>query len=51
MDEVSGAIERRVLGEVWTSDAIYRHLRHLCDDLGARFGGSASEHAAAAYLL
>ncbi len=51
MDEAIREIERRVLGEVWTSDAIYRHLRHLCDDLGARFGGSASEHAAAEYLL
>jgi Zn-dependent M28 family amino/carboxypeptidase len=51
MDEAIREIERRVIGEVWTSDAIYRHLRHLCDDLGARFGGSASEHAAAEYLL
>lgn len=51
MTATSREIERRVLGEVWTSDAIYRHLCHLCDDLGARFGGSASEHAAADFLL
>lgn len=43
-------MERQILGEVWTSDAIYRNLVHLCDDLGHRFGGSASEHAAAEFL-
>ncbi|HET9015927.1 MAG TPA: M28 family peptidase [Thermomicrobiaceae bacterium] len=43
-------VERQVLGEVWTSDAIYRNLIHLCDDLGHRFGGSDSEHAAARFL-
>lgn len=51
MAEAIRESERRVLGEVWTSDESYRHLRHLCDDLGSRFGGSASEHAAAAFLL
>jgi aminopeptidase YwaD len=48
--DVQRAIERQILGDVWTSDDIYRHLRHLCDDLGSRFGGSASEHAAAQFL-
>lgn len=43
-------IERQILGEVWTSDEIYRNLLHLCDDLGHRFGGSASEHEAATFL-
>lgn len=51
MAEATREIERRVLGDVWTSDEIYRNLLHLCDDLGARFGGSASEHAAADFLL
>src|SRR6476646_4535065 len=45
------AVERQILGEVWTSDEIYRHLRHLCDDLGSRFGGSTSEQAGAQFLL
>lgn len=45
-----GAIERHILAEVWTSDEIYRNLVHLCDDLGNRFGGSESEHAAAEFL-
>lgn len=44
-------IERHILGEIWTSDEIYRSLRYLCDDLGSRFGGSASEQAAAQFLL
>jgi hypothetical protein len=51
MVETAKTIERHVLGEVWTSDEIYRSLRYLCDDLGSRFGGSTSEHAAAEYLL
>lgn len=51
MVDSARAIERQVLGEVWTSDEIYRSLRYLCDDLGSRFGGSASEHAAAEFLL
>ncbi len=44
-------IEKQVLGEVWTSDEMYSHLRYLCDDLGSRFGGSESEHQAAEFLL
>ncbi len=44
-------IERHVLGEVWTSDEILRSLVYLCDDLGSRFGGTPSEHAAAEFLL
>jgi aminopeptidase YwaD len=43
-------IDRHILGEIWTSDGIYRNLRYLCDDLGHRFGGSASEHAGAEFL-
>ena len=35
--------ERAVLGEVWSSDEAYRNLLHLCDVVGDRFGGSASE--------
>lgn len=44
-------IEKHVLGEVWTSDEMYSHLRYLCDDLGSRFGGSESEHQAGEFLL
>lgn len=43
-------IERHVLGDVWVSDEPYRTLVYLCDVLGHRFGGSASEHAAAEFL-
>ena len=43
-------IVRHILGEAWTSDDTYRNLVHLCDDLGSRFGGSESEHQAAAFL-
>jgi Zn-dependent M28 family amino/carboxypeptidase len=51
MVDAARGIERQVLGEVWTSDEIYRSLRYLCDDLGSRFGGSASERAASEFLL
>ncbi len=43
-------IEQQALGEIWTSDEPYRNLVHLCDGIGHRFGGSASEHAAAEFL-
>mgnify|MGYP001077538775 CR=1 FL=1 len=43
-------IERQVLGEIWSSDQPYRNLVQLCDGIGHRFGGSASEHAAAEFL-
>ncbi|MEZ4522377.1 MAG: M28 family peptidase [Thermomicrobiales bacterium] len=45
------AIDRHIIGEAWTTNEMWRNLLHLCDDLGHRFGGSASEHAAAEYLL
>jgi aminopeptidase YwaD len=44
-------IERHVLGDVWTSGEIYANLKHLCDKLGSRFGGTGSEHAGALFLL
>lgn len=50
MSEELQAIERHILGEVWTTDEMYRNLVHLCDDLGHRFGGSPSEHKAAEFL-
>jgi Zn-dependent M28 family amino/carboxypeptidase len=50
MDDAARAAERHALAEIWTSDEIERSLRYLCDDLGSRFGGSASEHAAARFL-
>jgi aminopeptidase YwaD len=43
-------VDRHVIGEIWTSDGIYQSLKHLCDDVGHRFGGSNSEHAGAEYL-
>lgn len=45
------AIERDVIGKVWTTDETYRNLLYLCDDLGSRFCGSPSEHKAAEFLV
>lgn len=50
MAAVLREIERQMLGEIWTSDEPYRNLVYLCDGIGHRFGGSASEHAAAEFL-
>ncbi|HUZ02135.1 MAG TPA: M28 family peptidase [Thermomicrobiaceae bacterium] len=45
------ALDRHILGEIWTSDEAYRNLAYLCDDVGHRFAGSPSEHAGAQFLL
>ena len=50
MAESVREIERQILGEIWTSGDMMESLRYLCDDLGSRFGGTESEHRAAAYL-
>jgi Zn-dependent M28 family amino/carboxypeptidase len=50
VSELTVAIERHLLAEVWTSNEVHRNLLHLCDDIGHRFAGSASEHAAAEFL-
>jgi Zn-dependent M28 family amino/carboxypeptidase len=42
--------ERQLIGDVWTSDEPYLNLLHLCDDIGNRWAGSPSEHAAGEYI-
>jgi Zn-dependent M28 family amino/carboxypeptidase len=42
--------ERQVIGDVWTSDEPYLNLLHLCDEIGNRWAGSPSEHAAGEYI-
>ena len=48
--EADVALERQLIGDVWTSDEPYRNLLHLCDDLGSRWAGSVSEHRAGEFL-
>src|SRR6266542_237478 len=43
-------LERQLIGDIWTSDEPYRNLLHLCDDIGNRWAGSASEHRAGEFL-
>lgn len=50
MSDLLREIDQHVIGEVWTSDVAYQSLKHLCDDIGHRFGGSDSEHQGAEYL-
>ena len=42
--------ERQLLGDIWTSDESYLNLLHLCDDIGNRWAGSPSEHAAGDFI-
>jgi Iap family predicted aminopeptidase len=42
--------ERAVLGEIWSSDEAYRNLVYLCDRIGDRWAGSASERQGGEYL-
>lgn len=51
MADDRAAIERDVIGNIWTTDETYRNLLYLCDDLGSRFCGSPSEHQGAEFLL
>lgn len=49
-DEQIARMDRHILGEIWTSDAAWRDLAYLCDDIGHRFAGSESERAGAEFL-
>jgi aminopeptidase YwaD len=44
------AAERQLIGDIWTSSATYDNLVELCDDIGNRWAGSPSEHAAGEWL-
>jgi aminopeptidase YwaD len=50
MSDLLREIDRHIIGQIWTSDGMYQSLKHLCDDIGHRFGGSDSEHNGAEYL-
>lgn len=45
-----GAIERAIIGDIFTSDETIRNLTMLCDDFGSRFGGTESERQASEFL-
>jgi aminopeptidase YwaD len=49
-NESYAALERALIGDIWTSDEAYRTLRELCDDIGHRYGGSESEKQGAEFL-
>ncbi len=42
-------LERRIIGEVWTSPEVYANVERLCD-LGSRFAGSESERQARDFI-
>src|SRR5712692_1560492 len=42
--------EKAVLGEIWMSNRAYENLVYLCDRIGDRWAGSASERQAADFL-
>ena len=45
-----GELERRLCGEIWTSDETWRNLLYLCDSCGHRFTGSPGYRKAAEYV-
>jgi len=45
------AVERRILGEVYSSSEAMENLTVLCDDHGGRFAGTPENRAAAEFLL
>lgn len=48
-DTIDG-LERRLLGDVWTTDEPWDNLVHFCDVIGNRWAGSDSEHAGGEWL-
>lgn len=44
------AAERQLIGDIWTSSATLDNLTELCDEIGNRWAGSPSEHAAGDWL-
>src|SRR5947207_1719940 len=44
-------VERRMLGDVYTSSAAMDNLTVLCDDFGSRFAGTAGERQAVDFFL
>ena len=44
-------LEREILGEVWTSPALWENLKYLCDVCNGRFAGTDDERRAGDFLL
>jgi hypothetical protein len=44
-------IEQRLLGDVWTSPALWESVRYLCDECNGRFAGTDDERRAGDFLL
>jgi len=45
----SGKLEKRIIGEAWTSSELYANVERLCD-FGSRFSGTQSERQARAFI-
>ena len=45
------AIEREMVGDIYTSRSVMQILESLCDECGSRFAGSESEKAAKDFIL
>lgn len=44
-------LERKILGEVWTSPALWENITYLCDTCNGRFAGTEDEQRAGDFLL
>lgn len=51
MNDAILAVERAMLGDIYTSRSVMDNLEVLCDDFGSRWGGTEGERRAAEFLL
>src|SRR5256885_14029127 len=50
MDNPFLDVEQRMLGDIYTSSEVMDNLEVLCDDFGARWGGTEEERKAAEFM-
>jgi aminopeptidase YwaD len=45
------SLDKRILGELWTSPDLWNNMLALCDSFNSRFAGTAEERAAGDYIM
>ena len=45
------SLEKRILGELWTSPDLWNHMLALCDSFNSRFAGTEEERRAGDYMM
>jgi len=47
---MASELEKKVLGEIWSSNEAYDNLVHMCDEYGSRFAGTEGERPSAEFM-